>query len=454
MEATHNRAIIYGAGNNCIYSMYEISRRFVIVGVADGSEEKQGSDLFGFRIGKVTDFSREQYDFVIVTPSFSETIVQKLLDSGIDEDKILYLEDALDDSTTDQSLHIAIIFYGGLGDYIIGKNWLYHLNEYVDLSQARIDAYFSEGALENAQAVFSDSDLIREIYPVDTTNPDLVSGDYQLVMSFSIFPMVRYMDPQSLFIRSHKLYEYVCDLWKFGAEHYVRGFFASPDFYKTVSSLFRAFPGMKYHALYDVLKNLNEPEEYHCSYPINIDENSYLEDLGLEKGKYITVNTGANAEYLRKPSTRTWQYSNWISLISILRERIPDDYKIVRMGLATSESVETEADIDLCGRTSVEQAKVLLKNARLHIDYEGGLVHLRHVLDGGASVVLHGPTSIERYGYQENIPIRSVECPKACEWSCRDWLVICHNNEKPNACMQTISAEDIAKCVLSELENI
>ena len=264
--------------------------------------------------------------------------------------------------------------------------------------------------------------------------------------------MVRYLDSRSLFVRNHKLYTYACDLWKFGAGHYVRGFFASPDFYKTVSSLFRVFPGKKYHALYDVLDNLHEPEEYHCSYPINIDENSYLEELGLEKGKYITVNTGANAEYLTKPSTRTWQYSNWIRLISILRKRIPDDFQIVRMGLATSESGETKADIDLCGMTSVEQAKVLVKNARLHVDYEGGLVHLRHVLGGGPSVVLHGPTSIDRYGYSENISIRSVECPNACEWSCRDWLVICHNKEKPNACMKTIGVEDVAERVLSELE--
>lgn len=40
-----------------------------------------------------------------------------------------------------------------------------------------------------------------------------------------------------------------------------------------------------------------------------------------------------------------------------------------------------------------EKLKVILKHAKLHIDSEGGLVHLRHAIKGGPSVVLFGPTS-------------------------------------------------------------
>lgn len=452
MRSDNKRALIYGAGNNCIFSMYELCKRFEIIGIADGDASKQGKSLFGLQIGKISDFDKDSFDIVIITPSYSASIRDALIEEGIDGKKLIPLEDALADSEDGSNLSIAIIFYGGLGDYIIGKNWLYHLNEYADLSDAEIHAYFSGNTMENAGAVFFDSELITKILPINTDRPELIQKSaYSLVMRFSVFPMVQYLDGHSLSIFNKKLFSYAADLWKFGSENYNTGFFSSPDFYHTVSSLFRMFPDKKYHAIYDVLNNLKSPEEYHCKYSIAIDEDAYLSELGLETGNYITVNTGANEEYSRKPSTRTWGHDNWVKLISILKARLKNGIKIVRMGLSSSGGDETKADLDLTGETNVEQAKVILKNAAVHVDYEGGLVHLRYVLNGGPSVVLHGPTSVERYGYAENTPIRSMECINACEWSERDWLTVCHNEEKPFGCMRSITPEMVSEQVIAVL---
>ncbi len=456
--------------------MNEIVRRYDVIGICDGNESKQGTSMFGYTVGKVTDYITDSYDHVVVTPSYTESITQSLIDAGIDEKKIIMLEDALAipsctecfsdcienlsgscgincEKNNISGCNVAIIFYGGLGDYIIGKNWLYHLEESVDLSGARVDALFSENTMENAHAIFDDSKLIRQIMAIDTSTPDLVDiNRYDLVMSYSIFPMVRYLDQRSLEKENAKLYSYASNIKKFGDEHYNVGIFSSPDFHKTVNSLFELFSDKKYHGLYDVLSEMSDTEDYHCTYSIGIDEDEYLLKQGLKKARYITVNTGANEEYSRKPSTRTWQHANWLKLITLLKENLSSDIQIVRMGLADPNKGETDADIDLCGKTSVEEAKVLLKNSLVHIDYEGGLVHLRHVLCGGPSVVLHGPTSVERYGYPENYAIRSDECPKACEWSTRDWLTVCHNGCNPFACMRSISPEYVLEITMNVIE--
>ena len=472
MVQNMKKIIVYGAGNNCIYSMNEIVKRYVVVGICDGDESKWGMYLFGCRVGRIADHAEDNFDLVVVTPSYSESVIDSLVDAGVDKDRIIMLDEALSvavsaseiqdtivstgrikhDATDRNTCSVAVIFYGGLGDYIIGKNWLYHLDEQVGLSNANVDAYFSPNALENARAVFDDCSLIRKIKAIDTSDPELVDKDvYDLVLSYSIFPAVRYLNKGYLSNKA-ELFSYAIRIKAFGDAHYNTGFFSSHDFYRTVTSLFALFPEKKYHELYDVLNDMEDTGSYHCSYSIEIDEKEYLYGLGLENNRFITVNTGANEEYTRKPGTRTWAHANWMKLITLLKEQVSADIKIVRMGLADPGGSVNDADIDLCGRTSVEQAKVLLKNALIHIDYEGGLVHLRHVLCGKPSVVLHGPTSVERYGYSENTAIRSGECPKACEWSSRDWLNVCHYDKDPNVCMRSITPEQVMNQTVKTIE--
>ena len=433
--------------------MNEIEKRFRVVGICDGDENKCGRALFGQTIGRIDGFDSDDYDVVVVTPSYSETIRQTLAEAGVEENRVIALEDALSDCGDVKGSRVSVIFYGGLGDYIIGKNWLYHLSEYVGLSDAVIDAYFSNNMMEAAHAVFDDSELIASIKSIDTGRVELVSQDeYDLVLRYSIFPMVQYMDGHALYNSNSKLYSYAVRLMEFGDKNYNRGFFASPGFYNTVSALFNMFPDKKYHELYDVLDDMDDTASYHCKYEVGINEEEYLSSLGIIRGNFITVNTGANEEYTRKPSTRTWPHENWISLIRLLKGAIQSDIKIVRMGLMNLGDDPSSSDIDLCGKTNIEQAKALLKNSLVHIDYEGGLVHLRHVLCGKPSVVLHGPTSIERYGYPENVAIRSDRCPKACEWSAKDWLVVCHNDKASHSCLGEVTPEYVSECVLNTLE--
>ena len=84
MRSDNKRALIYGAGNNCIFSMYELRKRFGIIGVADGDASKQGKSLFGLTVGKISDFDKDSFDIVIITPSHSASIRDALIEEGID----------------------------------------------------------------------------------------------------------------------------------------------------------------------------------------------------------------------------------------------------------------------------------------------------------------------------------------------------------------------------------
>lgn len=449
MSNLHKRAVLYGAGNNCIYSIKELSKAFDIVGICDGDISRQGETLFGYRIGNIESIPKENYDVIIITPSYTDRILDTFERIEIDSNRIMMLEDALGDSVYGSGLKIALIFYGGIGDYIIGRNWLCHLNEKVELASTVIDAFFSPNMMEGAHAVFDDCRPIRSVEEIDIQRPELVNEkEYDLVISFSIVPVIRYMDNRKLYICNRMLYQYAEKIREFEYEYFHRGFFSNPDFYHDVSRLFGLFPEKKYHELYDITDEMHNPGDYLYTMEINADEDEYLRQLGLKNNGYLTINTGANVEYSRKPSTRIWASQKWIRLIELLKASLPTELKLVRMGLEISGKIKTAADIDLCGKTSVEQAKILLKNALVHIDYEGGLVHLRHVLIGKTSVVLHGPTSVNRYGYPENVAIRTTECIKACEWSARDWLTVCHNESAPYICMNSVTPEYVSDVTL------
>ena len=50
------------------------------------------------------------------------------------------------------------------------------------------------------------------------------------------------------------------------------------------------------------------------------------------------------------------------------------------------------------------------------------MVHARHFLGGGTSVVLFGPTDERFYGYPENVNLSRRFCPFACELIDDDWI--------------------------------
>ena len=437
------RALIFGTGNNFIFTCSAIEKKYTIIGLADNSDTKTGIKYFGYTVKRPEEYLSEEPDCVIITPNVCDGIKNQLVTIGFDESIIISLTEALQFEDEEEKIKLAILIYGGMGDFIIAKNWLYLLDRKAHLSDGDTVLFCKPDEIKTVENIFSDCDWIKGIQPISFETSDLVGDGYDLIMWFSIFPMVQAMCDEKIYRKNRELFSYADEVRRFGLENYVPGFFSSPDFYKTVHSIFEKYPHRKYHTHFDVTGELGADDTYLCGIPIQNIE-SYLPELRLKSKGFITIDTGLNKEYSSKPNVRAWKYECWDELSKMLREKYPR-IKIVQIGLAAGGCENICADLNLNGRTDLEQVKVLLKHAYLHIDYEGGLIHLRHALNGGPSVVLMGPTSGRVHNYPENIALCSEVCMPPCEWTGRDWLVKCQKGYSYPKCMEAITPKMVMK---------
>lgn len=184
------------------------------------------------------------------------------------------------------------------------------------------------------------------------------------------------------------------------------------------------------------------------------DESAFgiLNVYNLERNKYITICRAVDMKY-NSNHPKLWPLEYYNELIHKIKTKYPD-IKIVQVGSDVSYGVFKDVDLCLCGQTSLEQIKVLLKYSLLHIDGEGGLVHMKRFLNG-TSVVLFGPTSPEIYGYKENINIYSEFCPISCCQISRRWAAEClKTHTAPAPCMKCLTPTIVFNAVSDYLKHL
>ena len=173
--------------------------------------------------------------------------------------------------------------------------------------------------------------------------------------------------------------------------------------------------------------------------------------FGLARGKFITF-SNETGNMSSDTSVRLWPADYYEKLFQKIHSEFPD-YKIVQLGTRGPDDIPG-VDVNLVGKTSFGEMLALLKMSRLFIGAESGMVHLRHAISGGVSVVLFGPTPVDLYGYPENINIRSNAC--ACRYCDgmvgRHWETFCAKTESPIAvCMRAITVKNVFAAVKNVL---
>ena len=455
--------LIYGAGNNLTFSFYDLNRCYQIAAVMDGNEEKIGQRAFGLTISGICDALKKEYDYIVVTPANAAGINEKLIDFGADKKKIVSLQEALNlipeddwekcpETDVEENGHIAVVMCGGMGDLLIGKVWLESVIRKYDISREEIEIYFAENLKSDGEYIFKDSVSRENIHTIHTEAADFFSGRYyKAVLRFCIVPEVWRKEIGLAGKSTGDFYTYIDRLWQYGKKHYNRGFISADGFCKTIRERLVDEPGVMYHTAFDVFGDLMS---YANIRELNIDKvrcEEYLEKTGLAGDTYITLNTGLNAEYRSKKNTRAWAFEKWVELSEALKRKYPN-IKIVQVGLRMREEDDIPADLHMNGRTSLEQIVYLLKKSLLHIDYDGGLVHVRH-MTGQKSIVLMGSSASENHAYPENVYIQTKEC-KPCEWTRPDWLSVCGRGCDTPICMDSITVEMVMEKIKNELEEV
>ena len=167
--------------------------------------------------------------------------------------------------------------------------------------------------------------------------------------------------------------------------------------------------------------------------------------------RYITINYGWDMPEGRpssQPQAKVWPFAYWKQLVQQLKEAWPD-VAIVQTGAKGFPHVP--------GCDRYEQGhdwnyvKWLLKESLLHIDIEGGLVHLATQL-GTKCIVLFGPSPMQYYAYPDNINLRAGTCH---DCYCLDGdFFSCYLRQEQPECMRAITPEMVAKAAQRYFESI
>ena len=455
--------LLYGAGNNYIFSLYEVRKYYNCVGVVDKDSEKIGKTMQGMLVGTLSDYSNDDYDYIVITPTNSQGIREDLLLQGIRNEKIIDLQEAFDiipngiwlserrtESEEIRDASIAIILYGGMGDLLVGKLWIEKLMYIYGLPIERLNLFTSDQNLMNAKIIFNDLIMSENIKSIEHLNKNS-KEKYGAILRFCIVPEVLQMSSSLKEVLNNEMYDYFIDLKSLCDKEYNRGFYNTRNYYKTIQKYLVKRKGAVYHTAYDLFENLDAKATDKCSsYSIYYDGESILKRIGVLGKRYITLNTGLNNEYIKKRNTREWPFVCWDELANSIKKCYPD-LIIVQVGLKIRDEDDIEADIHLNGKTNLPEIAAILKHSIVHIDYDGGLVHVNHIV-GGISIVLMGPSSIENHAYPENIYVSNGECC-GCEWITSDWLSNCPKGYGYSKCMSNIKVEKVMEAIRSFLED-
>lgn len=312
---------------------------------------------------------------------------------------------------SDERLHIAFVLEGGIGDTVVNANYIENFIRLAACPVA-VDIYAGQEA-DVLNGIFRDKTYVSALVG---DNP--LQYAYDAVIGMLFVPRLLCADEGRLnALGSERLNACLSDMQRF-----------AKTFPEWVDSRSRNFAGLLgYARLRGLTRNRlasagNMEEEF--------DENLFslsappitpevLSRFPFLDAPFIAVNrsVGPSGE-----STKLWSVPQYGEVLEEVRGKYPG-VLLVRMGGCQGD--ELGCDVSLCGQTDFVELMTLLKRAKLLVSNEGGLVHLRHFLRAGPSLVLFGSSDSRLYAYSEN-ENRTHGC--SCEWLHHNWQNFCIKN--------------------------
>ena len=163
---------------------------------------------------------------------------------------------------------------------------------------------------------------------------------------------------------------------------------------------------------------------------------------------YITISNGFDDQFTISPGQLVTKVYPYHAQVAVQLKKAFPSLKIIQIGASTSTPIES-VDLNLVGSTTLAEAAALLKHALLHIDNEGGLVHLARAL-GTRSCVVFGPTLSSYFGYEANLNISPLVCG-GCWWMEGRWMTQCVRGDARPVCMYTQPPENVAARIVEFL---
>lgn len=435
-----SRIIIYGLGMVGKSYIYDVEKTDYckIIAVSDRNPQV---DSMGYMYVKPEHITELQYDNIVIaidSTSILTTMFEMLIAVGVPSGKITsgYANSAYLDcgilkekcySTESGHLQVAVGLHGGLGDYV---SLLAFVRKLVELDSTIIlDLYGIEAFIN---AVFEGEKYIHRIYNSELTCFQIneLAKNYDVLIDLVQFPLIIFWNDEKVKNISPALYERL----KISAED--KKIMDLKNNTENHLSIYHRSKLLNYNR-YSFLGQGDIWNLKISDSRLHINDNYSGVFKNLKLGKYITFNYGASKAGIgNQKQTKVWRQDYYEQLI----KSVHNEYKniqIVQLGdkyapiFSESDHIILDAELSL--------VKHILKNSLLHIDGEGGLVHLATQL-GTKCIVLFGPTPEWYYGYPQNINIVSPVCAECCHVF-PNWYTTCILGDDVPRCMSAITPE-------------
>lgn len=171
-----------------------------------------------------------------------------------------------------------------------------------------------------------------------------------------------------------------------------------------------------------------------------------LEELDILDKKFITINRGADSMGRSGMQTKVWPEEYYVEFVKLFKEKYRD-YQVYQIGSKGNTKIQG-ADKCIFGE-NLEVIKWILKKSKLHLDCEGGMVHLASQLSTKCAVVF-GPTPAHMYAYPWNINLVPGKCNN-CMGSHADWAFSCYRGLQKPECMYSITADMVMDAIADHM---
>lgn len=331
-----------------------------------------------------------------------------------------------------EGISLAAFLPGGLGDDIVSKKFLEDLRKLADGSMS-IDLYCTRRNRGYVEAIFQEP--WYQIYD----EPNLYEwnkADYDVALQAEYILRVDHVSVDSLENEAPRLAKMMVSL-RDSVDGY--GLDCEPMCENSVHFARAHYCGWNAYAAmgHGLLDNTDDS----VSIPMKTTGAERFRGLKLPKC-YITLNYGWGTQDVRKGlPAKVWVFSYYEQLVKLIKSEFPE-LSLVQLGTPRSEIIEG-IDFFLNSET-LETVKYILQQSCLHIDCEGGLVHLATQL-GTKCAVLFGPTPESYFGYKSNINICANVC-RPCYYVYNDFT-LCARRLKEPVCMFAITPKMVMESI-------
>ena len=200
------------------------------------------------------------------------------------------------------------------------------------------------------------------------------------------------------------------------------------------------------HAVDIGLKNYGmQSLDHRCELFLSTQEKNSIttlkQKLGLDAKSYLVLEPNTNKDWFG--DLRSWPWENWLALIEKLQKNLPSGIELVQVGVEGSTALPNIKNIS--GKNSVRETAAIIRDAKLFIGTEGGLMHLANAMETPSVILWGGLTLPEFTGYKEyqTVICKYVECaPCGLRGNCP------HQKK----CMTSITVDEVFAAITSELK--